>query len=490
MSAPEKGRLAAAGPNPGDRGPEAALSTFAHRARTLTLLAVMALVAAGTGLALVYVRLPFIIGVLAGVTGVLVILARPYLGLLLYTVAYVLRPGELYPSLAVLHLERVLGVVTLASVAFEMYRREGKLLVDGSRQTKWFFALLVAMLLSVPFSFWVSYAAGQLVDMFKILAFYLMIVHLVNTRRRMKIFTATYLVLVVYLAATSLKDYYTGGYAFAQGIERAVGETSAGGDANALGATLGSAVPLFLLLARWIRGFWKRGLLLAGLAACGWTIVLTGSRASLLGLLTAMAFLVWTSRHRILWAMLALAAFAILFTSLPRQYKQRYSTIVQATSGDLDGSSRARLQVWKAGAAMVLDHPLFGVGAGCFGTAHAMAYSPPGQRNWLQAHSLYVQVPAELGLVGAVAFFGFMFQFLLLNRRAYREIRIRGPGWRMEGVILQGIFGGFVVLLVSGFFGHTLFRSTWYMFAAMGLALYRLHRDDPPAPADVPADEA
>jgi O-antigen ligase len=126
------------------------------------------------------------------------------------------------------------------------------------------------------------------------------------------------------------------------------------------------------------------------------------------------------------------------------------------------------------GLRMVMDRPFFGVGIRCFGTAHAMNYSPGASRNWLEAHSLYVQVPAELGLVGAAVFFTFVFEFLRLNRRTARRLREAGERWRFERALLDALFAGFVVLLISGFFGHSLLRRTWYLYAGLGLVVQRL----------------
>jgi O-antigen ligase len=479
-----------AGP-PGFEDAEARLRAFSQRAKLVTLILAMMVFSGLLGFSLVFMRPALVFGLLAGLTGVLVIMARPFWGLLLYTLVYLLRPAEIYPALAVLHLERVLGVVALAAMFFEMARKSGQVLVDRSRQTAWFLAFLGAVLLSIPFSYWTGWATTQFVDMLKVLAFYLMVVHLADTPKRIRVFTWTYLIMVTYIAVSSLRAYYSGQFAFAQGIDRAVGQTSAGGDPNNLGATLASAVPLFILLLRPERGFWRRLLLFLALAAAVWTVVLTGSRSSLLGVLSAFGFLIWISRRRVAWAAVALAVVVVGFVLLPEQYKHRYETIAEATSGDLDPSSRSRLRVWKAGLHMFLDHPIVGVGAGCFGTAHALSYSPEGDRSWLQAHSLYIQVFAELGILGVVTFFGFVVHYLRLTGRAHALALARGPTWAFPAAVTQAVIGGTVVLLVSGIFGHNLFRSTWYIFAAMGLAVYRLGAVTPEAEAEpVPARPA
>jgi O-antigen ligase len=161
---------------------------------------------------------------------------------------------------------------------------------------------------------------------------------------------------------------------------------------------------------------------------------------------------------------------------MPDQYKMRYGSM---THKELDGSTQGRVEAWLTGLQMVADRPVFGVGAGCFGTAHAAAYSHGLRKNWLESHSIYIQVITELGIVGAIAFFGFMVQFLKLNRRVARALAARGAAWRWESMLVLSMFVGFAVLIVSGFFGHSLYRRTWYLYAALGLAVWRMVQQSP-----------
>jgi O-antigen ligase len=153
---------------------------------------------------------------------------------------------------------------------------------------------------------------------------------------------------------------------------------------------------------------------------------------------------------------------------LPDQYKERYSSI---TRSEIDASSQGRVDAWRTGLRMFVDRPLFGVGIGCFGVAHGTEYS---RGNWLEAHSLYVQIVAEIGLVGTIAFLLLLHEMLRLNRRTSRRLLARGPDAAFEVRVLDAMAAGFVVLLVSGIFGHSLTRETWYVFAAAGIAILRI----------------
>lgn len=461
-------------PSPADVTREAALG------RRILFVLVVTLVSAGAGVALVTLPPHYVIGLVAALVAAAAILIEPFLGLLLYTAVFIVRPGELYPPLGALHLERVIGALTLAAMLFAQYRREGRLFIDRSRQTTLLLLFLVAVLLSVPLAYWPAGALGGFVEMVKLVIFYLLVAHLIDTRRKLRVFVWALSLLTVYIAVTAFGDYLRGSSFFAQGIDRAVGETSVANNPNQLGTTMAVAVPFFLLLALHRPLGWRRWLFALPTPLLIATMAVTGSRASLLGFLGGAVYLWWTSRRRLLLGILGLLLLAGGFFALPDQYRERYSTI---TREELDGSSQARLQTWMTGVKMIADRPVFGVGVRCFGTAHAAGYSPEGRRNWLESHSLYIQVMAELGLVGGLLFLALLVEFLRFNRRTARRIASPEGRWGYEETLLKALHAGFLTLLISGIFGHSLLRHTWYVYAALGLCVWRLHQLDPgPAP--------
>jgi O-antigen ligase len=208
------------------------------------------------------------------------------------------------------------------------------------------------------------------------------------------------------------------------------------------------------------------------------TLMVTGSRSGFIGFVGSMGYFAWQSRHRVVLGLVGIVLLAGLIVALPEQYQERYATITQS---QLDGSSSARLQVWGKGLRMIRDRPLTGVGVDCFGAANAYGYST-GRRSWLESHSLYIQVPAEMGLIGAFAFFSFMFAFLRLNRRTARMLA-DDDDWSFEYALVQGMFAGYVALLFTGIFGHSMMRDTWYLYAALGLATQRIYLAERSRPA-------
>ena len=425
------------------------------------------------GFAVVFLPLPILIGLVGVVIAAALLVLRPFVGLLAYALLLIIQPGELVPVLGALHVERIVGALTLLGILLEMYRSHQAILMDRSTQTRWLWFLTIAILLSIPSSIWPGRSVSTLIEMLKIVALYIMIVRLLTSRTRLRVFVGLYICLIMYLGLSSLIAYFKGELLFSQGIDRAVGLTSAGGGANELGTTMAVTVPLLLHLMGVERRAWLKGILGGAALAALYAMVVTGSRASFLGCIAGFIHIWWYSRKRVLVGAMGVIALVVGFTAIPAQYKERYTTITKST---LDGSSTGRVHAWLTGAQMVVDRPLFGVGAGCFGTAHALQYSQGLRKNWLESHSLYVQVPSELGIVGAIAFFGFMAQFLKLNRRTAASLA-GDKAWRWEHRLLLALFTGFIVLIISGFFGHSLYRRTWYIYAALGLAIWRLYRN-------------
>jgi probable O-glycosylation ligase (exosortase A-associated) len=457
--------------------PEGAGLAAADRlGRRVLYLLVVVVASAIAGFAVAFVPLPLLIGAVVAAFLAFLLVRNPYLGLLAYLIIFSLRLAELVPALEPLRPEKTVGLLTFGLLVLMQVKRHGGLAFDASRQTKHFYFLILAAFLSVPFAYYRGGAMEGVVDFIKLLVFYLLIVHLVNTRARLRGFVYLHCALVGYLAVDSTVRYATGALLHAQGIDRALGATSIASGPNELGATMATTIPVFLLLGLSRGRGPVRNLLLIGLGLMVFTLILTGSRSAFIGFIASFGYFAWQSRHRVLFMIAGVLMVAGLFAVMPEQYKGRYSTI---TRSELDGSSMERIKVWKKGMQMVADRPLTGVGVHCFGAANAYTYST-GRPSWLESHSLYVQVPAEMGLIGAFAFFSFMFAFLRLNRRASRQLADEDDDWDFERALIQGMFAGYVALLFTGIFGHSMMRETWYLYAALGLATLRIYVDARP----------
>lgn len=215
-------------------------------------------------------------------------------------------------------------------------------------------------------------------------------------------------------------------------------------------------------LARW-------GALGAG-ALCTAGIFLTGSRGGLVSLAVALAaFLVvgarWRGRFLVVVAAVVLAGIGYFSYVASPETRSHVSTV---------GSGTGRLDLWTVGWRMVEDEPLKGVGAGNFAVSSVHYLLEPGaieRSDYIigtpkVAHNTYLQLWAELGLVGLVVFLLVVGFCLYAALEAARSFSRQGDA-RME-VMSRALFVALAGLLAADFFGSRLAeKEAWLL---LGLA--------------------
>jgi putative inorganic carbon (hco3(-)) transporter len=388
-------------------------------------------------------------------------ISKPFLGLLALLVIYVVQPGEIYPVLAPLHLERVLAVVVLASFFFHGNK------FKFPPVTKWFLGLYGAMILSIPLAFWVGNSIQHCIQFLEIVTFHLLIVALLDDPKRFRQFTTTWVALIGWLAGTSMFLYMTGVQIHTMGIDRAEGLTSSGGDPNSLGITLVTAMPLEFLLMIKGNGKWTKLLALGVFLISVTTIISTGSRTSFFAFVLFLLLVVFSDRKRLKFLPILVVLAPLVWLIIPQQYKARYETVDNLKNDD---SYQNRVLSWEGGIQMFLSNPITGIGPNNYTPANGEKYWPGKPRHWLDAHSLFFKLIAELGLVGVVAFTGYLVTLFRTNARILREWKNRTAD------IVTRKFGlycniSLMILLFAGYSGHNLYRNTWYILGALSAAV-------------------
>jgi probable O-glycosylation ligase (exosortase A-associated) len=154
------------------------------------------------------------------------------------------------------------------------------------------------------------------------------------------------------------------------------------------------------------------------------SIIGTSSRGGSLALGAALFYQWIKAKNKLIGLVGVVILIFIVILYAPPQYYERMETI---TDYETEGSAAGRIAIWKSGIRMVVDHPLIGVGAGHFFVKFGTEYRPPGVGRrplpWANAHSLYIQVLAELGFPGLVAYLGLIFVNLVRNERIIRSSR-------------------------------------------------------------------
>lgn len=254
------------------------------------------------------------------------------------------------------------------------------------------------------------------------------------------------------------------------------------GDANYFTAGAVLLLPLaFLFFAdsgsRWERAYCSGVVVLTLLA-----IMLGASRGGFLGLVVAFVLMCWSSRHR--WRNLACATavLVLLSAAVPRTPLERF---VHPSGGDQE-SSQDRLALWQAGLAMFTAHPWSGVGLGNFKQALA-DYAPPGTDLNFIAHNTYIEMAAEMGWPGLVAFL----LILLATDRALARARhvARSRGAELTLCAATGLRAGLAGFLVAAFFLSAAFLKQLWFAVFISACLPHLADLEAGAGAEAPLDD-
>ena len=211
----------------------------------------------------------------------------------------------------------------------------------------------------------------------------------------------------------------------------------------------------------------------------------TNTRAAVVAL--AAGAVIWLA---VVHPRAAVAAVMVLAIGTAALLPSTLTERLQSTSG---GEVGLRTDIWGSALDIASQHPLFGVGGGNFPVAYSELPSTPAfasQRRLLHgaqevvpphAQSLYLNILAEDGMIGIVAF---TLLAIAAVGTAYRASHVRDPQGRAIGL---GLGVGLMVLAVHSVFELTSFdgeRLEMPLFALLAVAAIYIRADRAePAPA-------
>jgi O-antigen ligase len=326
-----------------------------------------------------------------------------YIGLLAFTAVLLLRPQDQIPGLTSLHLAEICALIGIGSML--LHRVSCRLpMFRVIPETVGLIGFGLVMLATAPFSIWPGGAVDLFFDSYlKIVIVFILMMNTLTTPRRLEQLTWVILLCCGYIAFRAVFDYARGMNLVEDG--RVAGAVSGiFGNPNDLALNMVTFMPAALMVALTPRHAPVRRLTAAGIAAMMLaTVVFTKSRGGALGLgamLTAMLFL--GRRIRPGFTVMAVAAVLLATPFVPASFWTRMATIAdeQQDKTHFTGSFQARRVVMEEGIGAFLARPFTGVGAGQFKN-----YNPPGRREpWRETHNALIQVAAETGIFGLVAF--------------------------------------------------------------------------------------
>jgi O-antigen ligase len=251
------------------------------------------------------------------------------------------------------------------------------------------------------------------------------------------------------------------------------------GNANETAAALVAGGVLAAALAFTLRD--QPLLRLAALATApflAYGLFLTLSRGGLVALgAVLVAGIVMAGRWRLVAVLLAVVAAlgaVVYFSSYaPETARERVTTLEGGTG---------RADVWTVGWRMVEDEPLQGIGAGNFPISSVHYLLEPGalpRSDFIVdtpkvAHNMYLEVLAELGVVGLALFLAILGFSLTCAVQAIRAFK-RSGDVQME-ILSRALFVALIGLLAADFFGSRQFSKQLWLLLSFAPALLAIAR--------------
>jgi len=246
------------------------------------------------------------------------------------------------------------------------------------------------------------------------------------------------------------------------------------GDPNTYAQIMAVLIPLALERLWNEKRPYLRLLALVILFLCGYAVIFSYSRGGFVAVVLSLLFLAIRRPPRPAVAAGILGVFIFVFQLFPESYTDRLSTLLyflptSEKSVLQERSFQGRSSENLAATMIFKDHPLIGVGAGNF-NAHYQSYSRrlgiDPRRDPRSAHSLYLEVAAERGLLGLAVFFVIVSSAYWSLWRA--EKRYLLLGMKEFADLTVALSAGLTAYLAAGFFLHDAFIR--YFWVLIGLA--------------------
>lgn len=254
--------------------------------------------------------------------------------------------------------------------------------------------------------------------------------------------------------------------------------TGVAGNANETAAALGAGAALAAALALSLREPALRLAAAIVLPLCLYSMFLTLSRGALVALAAMLVTTVLVAGRRRGVTLAAALVAALLCVGY-------FVAIAPPTAAERvlqsDGGS-GRTDIWRVGWRMVEANAIAGVGAGNFAGSSVHYLLEPGaivRDDYIVdtpkvAHNMYLEILAELGIVGLglfLAVLGYALYCPLAAVRRFAELDDR----QME-IVSRALFIALVGLLVSDFFGSRQFNKQLWLLMSIGPALLGIAR--------------
>ena len=247
-------------------------------------------------------------------------------------------------------------------------------------------------------------------------------------------------------------------------------------DANDISMMVVCTVPVAVYFLRSQAKAYQRIIALGASGIFVLTIIQTGSRGGFLGLVAVGGFLLFGFRAipvRTRFTSLAILGVMMLVLAGPQFWELMGTMLHPQDDYNLD-SEEGRIQVWTRGMGYVASRPIAGVGVNAYRVAEGtISELAPRQAEgsgvrWGTAHNSFVQIAAELGIPGVVAFVIFLNAMFTAGWKLARADP-EGAISTRERALAEALVGSLIGYVVAGSFLSQAYSA--YLYATCGVLM-------------------
>ena len=377
-----------------------------------------------------------------------------FIAISLYLVFEYVKPETAYPALAIVPWVRLCLLTALGGMFTDKLRDTRSSVVS---------VLLVLFLLhsmlSAAFAYEPAYSFSKL-DIFLLwVIIYFLITTLVSTERRLYLFFAVYLLCNLKMSQFGFLSWAHRGFTFASW-----GLTGAGWYRNSgeFGMQMSMFFAYTLCLAFFLRQYWTgwRKWLMYFMPFSAIACVLgSSSRGAIVGSLAVLFYLSMFTKNKFKAWIASAVAIGIAYFFMPPEFLARFH------SAGEDATSLSRLFYWSKAREMMAAHPVFGAGYYNWVPYYRDHYFDP-VLYWRveECHNTYLQLGAELGVLGLALFVALILACFVVNYQSERLCR--RPGFEfLRGLSMGMNAAGIGLVLASTFLTAYFMPNYWIHFA-------------------------
>jgi hypothetical protein len=403
-----------------------------------------------------------IIAVVAFAALTLVGMKRPVWAVIGYMVLVYCKLSHYYPFLAGMKAELVFAVVIVLRL-FLTSGFPGKLSARFNSVNKYMLWFTVCVFLSYFMAMNRQYSYDNAVYHFiKVLFLYVMVLLGVDSKKDIKVFLWSFVVMFAFLAYEPMYGLVTGVGASRQMYgDIYIAEVGVLSGHVALANNMNQMIPIALFLLLSVKNKRMRVLASIPLLVFFGALIGSGSRGGVVGFLAFCAALVWFSKERKRNAVLVALLAGMLFVM---------SGTFKSTAGRINrGAAEGRLVGMIHGLEMVrLKGHIFGVGPGCFMLARGKYFG-----HTMMSHNIYGELIGDLGIPGTLICVLLMVQVF----RNLRSCKNKLAAISLEnGFFYKAATGMQISLIVRLFISlgsHGLYYFYWYAIAGLSAIMLK-----------------